>query len=314
MLNWKLGTPLALAALLLATSAVAETKLRVAAWNIADLHHEAGVEARPTIGTKRSNADLEKLIQYAADIDADVIALQEIATKEAAERIFGDDYKIFMSGRKKVDLSDEKSNGIYTAIAVRKTNKIKVLIEQDLKTLGITQEKDGETYSTRWGKSLLLEIGGEKLWFLSVHLKSSCSSTNKLDISTSEHCQILWQQQAPLTQWINERVEKNIPFIVAGDFNRRFRQLKDEGRLWAALNNDDLENPVLVKHPETVTRKCPTRKGKSTEPIDWILLDASIAHWYIEDSFWETRFRNEDVKKHWRRLSDHCPIHVDLQI
>jgi hypothetical protein len=73
-----------------------------------------------------------------------------------------------------------------------------------------------------------------------------------------------------------------------------------------------------VAFPEYVTRKCPTRKGSSTEPIDWILLDASIAHWVKPNSFWETRFTSSDVRAHGgqraSRLSDHCPIQLDLAL
>ena len=66
-----------------------------------------------------------------------------------------------------------------------------------------------------------------------------------------------------------------------------------------------------------MTRKCPTRKGKSTQPIDWILLDADIAYWFKPRTYWETRFRRSDVEAHGgadsQRLSDHCPIHIDLE-
>jgi len=221
-----------------------------------------------------------------------------------------------MSGRKQHDIANGITDGIYTAIALRKGAGITVVRQEDIDALGVDHIEDNVARSTRWGTAALLEIAGQKLWFVSVHLKSSCSSTKGVDTSSNRHCQTLWKQRLPLSNWIAERVADDVPFIIAGDYNRRFRQFQDTGVFWSALNNDDLNDPLLVKHPESVTRKCATRKGKSTQPIDWILLDADIAHWFVERSFWETRFTNGDVVAHGgrfsQRLSDHCAIHIDL--
>jgi len=67
--------------LLIGTAAAqAETTVRVAAWNIANLHHTTGFEVRSGIGTRRTDSDFTTLERYAGQLDADVIALQEIAT------------------------------------------------------------------------------------------------------------------------------------------------------------------------------------------------------------------------------------------
>jgi hypothetical protein len=64
--------------LLFAGDVSAETTFRIATWNIANFHHEAGVELRESIGTKRLDADFLALKRYADGLDADIIALQEI--------------------------------------------------------------------------------------------------------------------------------------------------------------------------------------------------------------------------------------------
>jgi endonuclease/exonuclease/phosphatase family metal-dependent hydrolase len=312
----RLATPtLLLIAYIAGASAADAGRLRVAAWNIADLHHEAGVELRPDIGTRRSEADFSALQKYADGLDADIVALQEIGTREGAERLFPKErYHLRMSGRYDENLARGIEDGIYTAVAVRRKPDLKILQQNDLAALSVG---DGR-YSTRRGTALLLDVDGTRLWILSVHLKSSCSRSKSPGKSSDRDCQIFWQQRLPLKAWIDERRAEGIPFVIAGDFNRRFRLFESEGPFWQYLNTADTGQSApapskFVRHPETVKRLCPTRKGRDTQPIDWILLPAEIAHWYQPKSFWETRFSREDAKVHGQRLSDHCPIHIDLK-
>lgn len=302
----------AIAVAMFATAPSAD-ELVIGAWNIADLHHLEGAEARPGIGTRRDTEDFDSLIKYANlfgrdGTAADLIALQEIGTEEGAYRIFPSaDYQVLMSQRYFDDGAD--GGDIYTAIAIRRESGIEVVRQEDLMGLAIA---DSAGYSTRAGAAALLEYEGQQFWFLSVHLKSSCSHVENADTSLRDDCQLLWKQMDPLVGWIEARQSEGIPFIIAGDFNRRFRQFQNAGPVWEVINGGDLNEPWLTQHPESVTRKCPTRKGSSTQPIDWILLDASIADWFVEGSFWERRFERSDVEASGRKLSDHCPISISI--
>lgn len=312
----------AIAALLAASMAASADEFRITSWNIANLHHDAGAQVRPGIGTRRSENDFDLLRKYGAELGrdrqpADIIALQEIGTLEGAQRIFpADQYQIFISDRYNRDIAEGPSEDIYTAIAIRKDRGISVLKQADVEELSIFHPNDDPSHVTRSGTALLLDIDGQPLWVLSVHLKSSCSHIRSADTSTRDDCETFWRQREPLFEWIEARNDEAVPFVIAGDFNRRFRQFQDEGPFWRAINGGDLDDPLLSKHPETVTRKCPTRKGSSTQPIDWILLDSSVAHWFVEGSFWETRFSSDDVDDAGgyssQRLSDHCPISIDI--
>ncbi len=292
-------------------------ELRVAAWNIENLHHEAGVELRENIGTRRDESDFPILASYTNQFGedaapADLIALQEIGTRAAAERLFpSDDYLVIMSSRYEDDLASGIEGRIYTAIAIRKGRGIELVEQQDIDALSIMH--DGRP--TRSAATALLEFNGTRFWFSSLHLKSSCSTVRNAHTSINDDCVTFWAQGETLTNWIAARREEGTPFILAGDFNRRFRQFQNEGPFWERINGGDLNEPWLSQHPEFVTRKCPTRKGSSTQPIDWILLDASVAHWFIEGSFWERRFRQADIDAAGPGdLSDHCPISIDLLI
>lgn len=301
------------AAICITTKVVHAENLVIGAWNIADLHHAEGVEARPGIGTSRDAHDFEAIIKYSKmfgrdETEADVIALQEIGTKEGAHRVFPSaDFDVLMSQRYKDD--EGAGNDIYTAIAIRKDSGVTVVRQQDLMGLAI---EDSEGYSTRAGTAALLEFEGIRFWFLSVHLKASCSHVLKADTSSRNDCELLWEQMDPLVGWIKARRSEGTPYIIAGDFNRRFRQFKNEGPVWTTINGGDLGEPWMSQHPERVTRRCPTRKGKSTQPIDWILIDVTVAHWFVEGSFWETRFSNADVRESDRKISDHCPISITI--
>lgn len=301
---------------------------RIGAWNIQDLHHEEGFSLRnfgdfSSVGRTSEHFDLlEKYRdQFGRDkTPADLIALQEMGTKAAMERIFpASEYLTLMSSRWQNDDALEGEGKVFTGIAIRKASGIQLIKQEDLTELSVLHS-DGN--AVRTGTAALVELSGQKLWFLSVHLKSSCAGTQghhkNAHTSGDDDCETLWSQMEPLSNWIAERQAEELPFIIAGDFNRRFRQYSHTGPVWSAINgvapNTPILEPLVTGHPETVTRKCPTRKGTSTQPIDWILTDTKIVHWFVENSFWERRFTQTDVDQARRGLSDHCPISVDIEI
>lgn len=307
----------------ISTPSIAET-IRIGSWNIQDLHHQEGFSLRDfgdVQSVKRKALDFELLEKY-RDLfgqdgrPADVIALQEIGTKAALDRLFPKDaYETLMSPRWQSDDAAEGQGDVYTAIAVRKGSGVEIVEANPFLELSVLHS-DGRP--TRAGTGALLEFNGQEFWFLSVHLKSSCATNKNIHTSTADDCETLWAQTPLLAAWIQEKRDSGIPFIIAGDFNRRFRQLNFEGTLWEAMNgvgpDDTIKEPLVVPHPATVTRLCPTRKGSSTQPIDWIILDVALAGSFEEGTFWERRYANEDKisAQNGRGLSDHCPISVDI--
>ncbi len=102
----------ALLSLALFTLNVAQAEsLKIASWNIAWLgSHKFN---------KRVPADYHQLSNYAKLLDADVIALQEVESREYARKVFGDDYDYYFSTRnyaQRVGVAIKKSSG-YQAIA-----------------------------------------------------------------------------------------------------------------------------------------------------------------------------------------------------
>ena len=74
---------------LLSSVAVEAEELKLASWNIAWLgSHEYN---------QRTAADYQQLARYAKQLDADVIALQEVESEFWARKVFGNDYDYYFS-------------------------------------------------------------------------------------------------------------------------------------------------------------------------------------------------------------------------
>jgi hypothetical protein len=78
---------LLLTAGLLGLAVPAHADLRIGTWNIANLHHEDDVPLRPG-AQARDAEDFARLGAYAASLDLDIVALQEIGSTRALARIF----------------------------------------------------------------------------------------------------------------------------------------------------------------------------------------------------------------------------------
>jgi endonuclease/exonuclease/phosphatase family metal-dependent hydrolase len=237
---------------------------------------------------KRKQADYDKLKEYAAKLDADVIALQEIDDKPAAARVFdGLQYELHF----------EKRNNLQrTGFAVRKGLKFRK--NHDFTALALGG-------SVRRGADITLEIGGAKLRLLSVHLKSGCFQAS-LDTPGND-CPKLKQQLPLLEQWIDARANEDTPFLVLGDFNRRFI---DGDTFFPELDDSNPPNADLNDAGAGMSSKC--EGGKFPVYIDHIVLDKRAAARMAPGSFNQLIYDPADESTF--RLSDHCPIFIRLAI
>lgn len=299
-------------------AATAESTFRFASWNIANFSHIEGVEHRPDIGTRRNATDFAVLKKYADGLDADVIALEEIGTIEAVELLFPPSrFTVIPSEQLAAAAAAGGSEDIFTAIVVRKRPDITVGLQRDLNELAVIHQADGRP--VRSGTAVQLDLAGTKIWVLAVHLKSSCPDTANLAGSGDADCKTLWSQRIPLRAWIEEREANGEAFAIMGDFNRQFRRFGPADQFWQALSADGVSQPNIVAHPLSVTRRCPTRLGVGTQPIDWIMLSGTLANGYVDQSYWETRYKLADINAtggfgNNSRISDHCPIQVDVAL
>ena len=92
--------------LFLPTSTYAKV-LKVATWNIAWL----GSGEYNT----RTNKDYTELANYAKQLNADIISLQEVESAEYAKKVFGDEYNYYFSTKdwvQRVGVAVRKSSGL----------------------------------------------------------------------------------------------------------------------------------------------------------------------------------------------------------
>lgn len=278
------------------------TELKLASWNIAWLgSHEYN---------HRTETDYQQLAVYAKQLDADVIALQEVESEYWARKVFGNDYNYYFSTKDWVQR---------VGVAIKKSQHF---------TVKAKEYKALDVGKVRHGMDVTLTKNGKTLHLLAIHLKSGCfaapldsrsvkamPSTSVKEEKHKEACAKLSQQIPPLEQWIDRHASQNVAYIVLGDFNRRFSQdiaLKypeDKG-LWQALNDEGQE----ALWTPTATAESGCWGGYYKEYIDHIIFSPKAKENYVDASFEQLIFKPKYTKELSRSLSDHCPISVKVKL
>lgn len=267
-----------LMALLLITPVSADT-LGVASWNIEHLRDTNGEGPRP-----RTEEDYRDLRKHAQRLDADVIAVQEVENTQALTRVFDSTrYAFFVSNRRSAQR---------TAFAVKKF-------------LRVTRHPDLEALNTsgglRHGVDIGISFGTKMIRMLSIHLKSGCFKRSVMSPKTKA-CKKLARQIPELEQWIDDRATERVPFIVLGDFNRRFDAPGDD--FWPEIDDGDPKQLKLVRATARLNAQC---HPKYHLFIDHIVYDQLVSRWVMPGSF-------EELVYPGSRLSDHCPISIKLDM
>jgi endonuclease/exonuclease/phosphatase family metal-dependent hydrolase len=285
----------------------AANSITVATWNINNLHEDAGSAIRPGAPV-REEEDYAILILYQKKLDADIVALQEISSPQAATRIFPpDEYTILFSSRYNDPVGEGRLEGdIFTALAIRKP--IRVLKSEEIVGLQHVIKRNGKNTWTRRGVAALIDAYGKQFWILIVHLKSFCHGSN-LEKPTSVDCRVLSEQRMALEQWTDRKFNEGLPFMILGDFNRIFDLYGQNDHLWSYVDDHEPEGLNLWRLPYKMVTQCPGHEGRY--PIDFLVFDNRAWEFVDKDSFLEILYAPEHTAL-GNRISDHCPIRVDL--
>lgn len=277
-----------------ASSAGIASELRVAAWN---LEHLDDTEGEGCIG--RSAADYATVAESIKELNADVVAFQEVENGEAAHHVFSaSGWHVEMSGRPPKQRNaacwnrpEAQLGHLATGFAVRRG--IAYRRNDDLRVLG------GDDAFQRWGTDITVTEGGRELRMLSVHLKSGCwGESQDHDVKRRETCLTLRSQIENLKVWADTRRAEGVAFVILGDFNRRLALPGDWG--WALLSPVSAPLHLLT---EGVPTGCDPRY---TAFIDHITAGGGADAMLVKGSFRE-----------WPRNGphpDHCAVSAEFRL
>ncbi len=278
---------LALLAALLATPATAR-ELKVATWNLdwLTLRHDRDPILPDDVHPKTAS-DRLRLRAYAATLDADVIALQEVDGPEAVADIFTPDrYRLFFT-----------ADAVVQRVGFAVRRDLDARQNPDLAGLDV---QPGAQFRLRSGADITIHTPGGMLRLLAVHLKTGCHR-DPLG-SAKRDCATLRAQSVPLDGWIAQRARDGAPFVVLGDFNREMDGPDD---LFASMS---AAAPLLRA---TAGHASPCWGGTSF--IDHIMAGGAARGWMDPSTLSVLRYRETNAAER-DHLSDHCPVSVTFRL
>lgn len=273
------------------TGPAAGPTIKLAAWNMEHLAEANGSGCRP-----RTDADYAAMRAYVEDLGADVIAIQEVESQAAAERVFdpavytvvieqrvGTDRGGYCRGQAGLTINAQR-----TGFAIRKG--VPFERQPDFTAIQVGNP------DLRSGVDLIVRPrGGGPIRVLSVHLKSGCSAGDR-----NEACPVLFEQVPVMEQWIDARAAEGVRFAVLGDFNRRLGMPSDA--VWTDWDDASPPNADLALASGDQSARCNPRYR---DFIDFIVLDRRATA--DLRGFEEKTFEGEG-------LSDHCAVSASLSL
>jgi endonuclease/exonuclease/phosphatase family metal-dependent hydrolase/outer membrane murein-binding lipoprotein Lpp len=260
------------------------TRLRLATWNIfyLDTPEEADESGRVA-------SDYERLAGYVDALGADVVALQEIHGVEGARTLFPEDAWEVQC--------EERNSRQNVCIALANDAGWNIERHPDVESL-----QAGNPNLRKGLDVTLSKPGYDSLRMLVVHMKADCYYGNELG-----GCATFFTQITALEEWIDARAEEDTPYMVIGDFNR-FMTEDDE----AWLEIDDAMPARADLSRSIAPGNTPCWNGMFSEFIDHIFLEPNNLPWLVDSA--QLVFQETDFEAEYKKLSDHCPLWVDLDV
>jgi endonuclease/exonuclease/phosphatase family metal-dependent hydrolase len=258
--------------------------LKVATWNLDWLTtRPAGDRWLPADVTPRSEADFARLAQYAVELNADVVAIEEVDGFPAATKVFPRElYSVHMT-----------RDHVLQRVGIAVRRGLHYDMNPDVTALS--------TNHLRSGADITLHLGSSDLRVLAVHLKTGCRN-QPLPRTHDRACLELRDQVPVLAEWIAARQRDGVPFIILGDFNR---WMDGRDTFMAELR----QAAPLVRATEGQSSPC----WGAENFIDHIIAGGAAANWMHAGTLRVLTYREADQAMK-DRLSDHCPVSVRFAV
>ncbi|MEC4087281.1 MULTISPECIES: endonuclease/exonuclease/phosphatase family protein [Pseudoalteromonas] len=285
--------------------ATSKQPLRVATWNIEHLSASDNTGCKP-----RTAKDIQALKQYAQSLNADIIALQEVASASAVRQVFSEkDWHVVMSDRAdSKTYTCRKSGNNSTQQKIAFVVKKPLTVDKVVQHSAFSKVKPG----LRNGLEIQLTYQGEALHLLNVHLKSGCF-VDDYQRSDKEACKLLSKQAPILDGWVEQKTKVKTDFIVLGDFNHRLtapynRLSRDLYFPQGAANTqpNNIDNAPLFNANQMLTGCHPYYPA----PIDHILVAKTLKDQFQSGSAQFHYFADMTPQN---MLADHCALSIDLK-
>ncbi|NVP56057.1 hypothetical protein [Mycoplana rhizolycopersici] len=281
-----------------------KVRIRLATWNITNFTMDAGKSLFPDRSSPRLPVDLELMEKYFLITDGDVVALQEVDSGRSARQFVGKDYHVY-SEQREFDRSRRGSPDLFTAVAVRNTEKFAASAVEELPGLSVRISENGLDTFTRAGIAVTISTQRSSFIFVSIHLKAGCYLSS---VFTRPDCLVLRQQFETLRSWLSSKIEAGYRnFVIAGDWNRNFVKLEKKDLLLDIVYEPALQEniPVSLLHGEAGA--CSVRKNI----YDYILVIGDIAKDVAKVPVTTVSPSAYELAT-GAVLGDHCSIALDL--
>jgi endonuclease/exonuclease/phosphatase family metal-dependent hydrolase len=275
---------LALVLSLLTATGSPAAELKIATWNLNWLTTRLG--GLPDDVKLRQPEDFDRLQAYARELDADLIAIEEVDSAETAQLVFPPELY-------SIDMSHDRVRQ-RVGIAVRRG--IQYDTNPDVTAIALDPMAH-----LRSGVDITLQLTAGPVRVLAVHLKQGCQYLN-VTRSPRNVCVTLMAQFDVVAHWIAARRDEGASFMVLGDFNRG---MDNNDKLIAELQ----AAAPLARATEGFTSPCWGHESF----IDHILVGGPAKEWVVPNSLRVLAYR--ETEPSWKeRLSDHCPVSVRLAV
>lgn len=270
--------------------------LKVATWNIEHLAYPATQGCKP-----RDSAEIIKLKSYAANLSADIVALQEVASYQAIESVFpANSWQIFISEREDSETYECRKTGFMStqqkvAFAVRKG--------LDVKQVNSLAELALDNPGLRHGLELSVNTDFGPVTLLNVHMKSGCFVDNYSRATDRKSCATLAKQAPVLDSWIETREKQGEPYVVLGDFNHRLSA--PYNHLTRLLKNNSDQSASSL---DVTTKDLIGCHPYYPAPIDHIL----VGHMNNLNMRKQVNAHYFDKMEPNEMLSDHCAVSLEI--
>jgi exonuclease III len=275
---------LAVVLILLAIRGALAADLKIATWNLNWLTaREAGL---PSDVKLREPDDFERLRSYAAELNADITAIQEVDNAEIARRIFPPElYSVHMS-----------RDHVRQRVGIVVRRGLPYEVNPDVTAIALDPEAH-----LRSGVDITVRLPSGPLRVLAVHLKQGCQYLT-FGGNPQTTCVTLMTQFDIVAQWIAARRDEGVPFFVMGDFNRGLDRNDP-------FNRKIRGSAVMIRATEGYSSPCWGHESF----IDHILIGGAARDWVEPGSLKVLAYR--ETGSEWKaRLSDHCPVSVRLAV